>query len=273
MKRGIWILLLALTLTACGAQPSRESAAVPAEAPVQEEPVKEPEREAPEKPEEAAPAEPEPEEAAPEAPAPAAPELPEELANLLTQAGVAAEDIGAGQLIVVHADGNTAKVSAFEADDTGGWQTAIPAADGFVGKNGVTAEKQEGDRKTPAGLFPLTTAFGIQPDPGSGLPYRQVTAESYWVDDPASAVYNQWAEETESQDWNSAEHLADYPAQYAYGVVVDYNVNPVVPGKGSAIFLHCGSRPTMGCIALPQETVVEILKWLCPGCTPKILIF
>ena len=22
-----------------------------------------------------------------------------------------------------------------------------------------------------------------------------------------------------------------------------------------------------------QETVVEILKWLCPGCTPKILIF
>ena len=50
MKRGIWILLLALTLTACGAQPSREPAAAPAEAPVQEEPAKEPEREAPEKP-------------------------------------------------------------------------------------------------------------------------------------------------------------------------------------------------------------------------------
>ena len=137
----------------------------------------------------------------------------------------------------------------------------------------MTADKREGDGKTPKGLFTLTTAFGIQPDPGSGLPYRQVTAESYWVDDQNSRFYNQWVEGTGDKDWASAEHLIDYAAQYAYGAVVDHNTDPIVPGSGSAIFLHCGSRPTAGCVSLPRETVVGILKWLSPEQTPSILIF
>lgn len=195
------------------------------------------------------------------------------LPELLEQAGLELSQVQAGQLVVVESDGANARIYGFETDDSGQWQMALEAVDGHVGKNGVTEEKTEGDKMTPAGLFTLTCAFGVQPDPDCALPYRPVTEDSYWVDDPDSRFYNQWVEGTEEQDWDSAEHLCDYSTPYAYAIVVDYNMEPVVPGAGSAIFLHCGARPTAGCISVPQETVLTLLKWLSPDCRPAILIF
>ena len=44
---------------------------------------------------------------------------------------------------------------------------------------------------------------------------------------------------------------------------MNYNTNPVLPGKGSAIFLHvCGDNftPTEGCIAVEKKVLIEISK-------------
>ena len=120
----------------------------------------------------------------------------------------------------------------------------------------------EGDYCTPKGVFSLGFAFGTQPINGLNVEYRQLNSNCYWVDDPLSPLYNQWAE-SRNITWNSAEHLIDYPDAYKYSVVIDYNTNPIVPYKGSAIFIHCmtGSY-TAGCVAVPENDMFIILKWL-----------
>jgi L,D-peptidoglycan transpeptidase YkuD (ErfK/YbiS/YcfS/YnhG family) len=64
-------------------------------------------------------------------------------------------------------------------------------------------------------------------------------------------------------DWKSAERLADYRKQYEYAITIDYNVDPVVPGKVSAIFLHVATgKPTAGCIAVPRAAMVFLLGFI-----------
>jgi L,D-peptidoglycan transpeptidase YkuD (ErfK/YbiS/YcfS/YnhG family) len=61
-------------------------------------------------------------------------------------------------------------------------------------------------------------------------------------------------------------------------VAIDYNTRnagPVVQNGGSAVFLHVhppGTGPTAGCVSIPQDQVVRILKWLEPADHPRILI-
>lgn len=208
-----------------------------------------------------------------EEPAPPEPVLPEELQAALERARVSAEDIAGRQLIVVCADGDAGQLLRFEADGQLVWTQVGDAVEARVGQNGVSREKTEGDRKTPQGLFFLGYAFGCEEPPADiAMGFRRVTQDSYWVDDGNSTYYNQWVEGTAYKDWASAEHLADYPTQYALAVVVQYNNDPPRPGAGSAIFLHCGERPTMGCIAIAHDRMTEVLTWLRPEKLPMILI-
>lgn len=198
---------------------------------------------------------------------------PESFLELLQVANYTLKDITAQQLILVKTDGNMAQIYAYEVEENGCWAVYLQDISGYVGKNGITSDKKEGDKKTPKGLFPLLFAFGIEENPESSMIYQTVTAESYWVDDPNSAYYNQWVEGVDSKDWNSAEHLIEYPEQYAYAVVIGYNNDPIEPGKGSAIFLHCGNRPTAGCVSIPRDYMKQLLQWLNPTNLPMILIF
>ena len=153
----------------------------------------------------------------------------------------------------------------------GSWDCLLDT-NGIVGKNGVSANSQEGDFCTPQGVFHLGFAFGTQPINGFKVEYRQLNSNCYWVDDPLSPLYNQWIESS-NITWNSAEHLIDYPDTYKYSVVIDYNNEPIVPYKGSAIFLHCmkGSY-TAGCVAVPEKDMLFILKWLDNSKNPVIII-
>lgn len=199
-------------------------------------------------------------------------EQPTELLQILSDAGKELTNITASQLIVVAVEDSTVLVYAFEKDLAGQWSQCLEAVTGHIGKNGITDKKEEGDLKTPSGLFSLPFAFGIKDDPGCTIEYRQISEDSYWIDDSASAYYNQWVEGTENQDWSSAEHLISYPNAYAYAVAIGYNVNPIVPGLGSAIFLHCGNKATAGCVSVSEETMLWIFRWLKPEATPQILI-
>ena len=194
-----------------------------------------------------------------------------ELATILENNGYPLSDLGdSKQLIAAVSSGCSAVVYGYSAGDQG-WQMDF-VSNGCVGTNGVSANSREGISCTPKGLFSLGFAFGTDPLTDLSIPYRQLNENCYWVDDPASPVYNQWQETTEI-NWNSAEHLIDYASSYHYAVVVNYNCDPVVPGAGSAIFLHCtaGASSTAGCIAVPDSQMWDILHWLREEDLPLIL--
>lgn len=139
----------------------------------------------------------------------------------------------------------------------------------------VGQPKREGDRRAPAGLFALGTAFGHS-IPKSLLPlrwpWRTVTSSDYFVDDPASPSYNQWVTSSDGRQatWTSAEALD----RYELGIVVEHNTVRTEAGAGSAIFLHewaSPERPTLGCTAMDRSALLELLGWLEPEAHPLLL--
>ncbi len=142
-----------------------------------------------------------------------------------------------------------------------------------VGANGIGVAR-EGLSVTPAGVWPLTEAFGIEPDPGTRLPYRRVTTSDWWVSDAHSPRYNTHFHGAPGScpfDEAAGENLGEAGAAYAHAAVIDYNRRPVVPGAGSAFFLHAATGgPTAGCVALALADLIEVLRWLDPARNPVI---
>ena len=130
------------------------------------------------------------------------------------------------------------------------------------GKNGLKADRHEGDGTTPIGLFKVLYAFGNAPDPGSALPYKPITKTSYWSGEKED--YNTWVEvEPGTRDMSHSEHLSRYKVCYKYSMAIDFNTNPVVYGKGSAIFIHVqypGDETTIGCVTVSEEYMLRLLK-------------
>ena len=173
----------------------------------------------------------------------------------------------ASQIIVVAADGSNATVSMHNKED-GTWTELLSTA-GKIGRNGIGKTK-EGDGKTPTGVYRFLFGFGNMPDPGCGIGYTQVDESYYWVDDSDSAYYNQFVSTNEvTKDWDSAEHIARVKSSYNYVLALDYNVD-CVPQKGSAIFMHCTPTGGAGCIAVPEDVMVEIMRNVEDGCVVVI---
>ena len=193
----------------------------------------------------------------------------------LEVAGRLPDEGGAQQLIVVEvADPSDtfAQLQAFDRVD-GRWEPAFAPTTARVGRTGISPDHHEGDGTTPEGVFTLTEAFGNGPDPGTTLPYRPVHNQDYWVTDPASPYYNTWQSGPPAGRWGSAEALWTLTQAYRHAVVIDYNRDPVVAGRGSAMFLHVrNENPTSGCVAIDLDRLVEIMRWLDPAKAPKIAI-
>ncbi|MFR1518975.1 MAG: L,D-transpeptidase family protein [Clostridia bacterium] len=146
------------------------------------------------------------------------------------------------------------------------WRT-----EGYVGRGGVAdpANRYEGDGTSPAGVYSLGECFGINAAPDNmALPYTVVDNDDYWDGDSASPTYNQHVKGSEmpdSWDASSSEHLIEYTIAYNYCAMINFNVDPVVPGKGSCIFLHCtypASTSSSGCIAIPEEYMIKALQMM-----------
>ena len=141
------------------------------------------------------------------------------------------------------------------------------------GKAGVTAEKREGDHASPAGTFPLLRVF-YRPDrvtaPKTALPLAALTPGDGWCDAPTDPHYNTLVVLPYRA---SHERLWRDDGLYDLIVVIGCNTDPVVPGKGSAIFLHCASpdfSATEGCIAVAREALTALLSLLGPHSTITI---
>jgi L,D-peptidoglycan transpeptidase YkuD (ErfK/YbiS/YcfS/YnhG family) len=144
-----------------------------------------------------------------------------------------------------------------------------------IGRNGLAApdKKKEGDGKTPSGIYPLGPAFGYAPSIATGLQYKQAGNLDFWVDDVRSLQYNQWV--TGRPNANSFERMKRRDDLYQYGIVIGYNMHPVIPGAGSAIFMHVWRKynsPTSGCVALNQRYLRKILRWLERQDQPVIIL-
>ena len=94
-----------------------------------------------------------------------------------------------------------------------------------------------------------------------GLKHKKINKNMYWVDDSKSMYYNQLVDISKiKKDWNSAEHLIDYPIEYEYLIEIKINPNNISK-KGSAIFLHCANnKATEGCIAIDRDIIKRIIK-------------
>jgi L,D-peptidoglycan transpeptidase YkuD (ErfK/YbiS/YcfS/YnhG family) len=137
-----------------------------------------------------------------------------------------------------------------------------------VGRAGVKVDKHEGDGATPAGTYPLVSIY-YRPDrvapPLSKLPVNPLAPNAGWVDEPSDANYNRPVSLPYPA---SAEQLWRDDELYDALVVIGYNMDPVVPGAGSAIFLHIAApefAPTAGCIAVQKQVLLGLLPLLRPG--------
>lgn len=178
---------------------------------------------------------------------------------------------GNNQLILVTSNGygtSSATIQTFERDSTGQWKRVLNTS-GFIGKNGFAGSKAEGDGKSPTGKYSIGTAFGRSGNPGTNLPFRNISADDVWVDDSNSGLYNSWQSKKETNgQWSSAENMDI--SLYTYGFVINYNTART-PGKGSAIFFHVASGHTLGCTGVSQGNMVSILKWINPARNPVII--
>ncbi len=160
--------------------------------------------------------------------------------------------------------------------DRGLWRRACGPWPVVIGRNGLAGlhEKREGDGKTPSGVYPLETAFGQEKALRTGLTYRQVTGDDVWVDDMASVDYNRWVKKPTQAA--SYENMRRTDGVYELGAVIEYNTQPVVPGLGSAIFIHIwrdrGRKPTAGCVALDRRRLRHLLAWLRADMHPTIIL-
>lgn len=141
--------------------------------------------------------------------------------------------------------------------------------------------RREGDHATPIGVFGIgATIYGIQPNPG-GLryAYHRLVCGDWWDEDPYSANYNAFVHmpcgvTPSFASWS--EPLWTETVAYPYFVVIRFNMKPVRGGSralGSGIFLHSWvGGATLGCVAVHERQLLQILRWLKPSSHPVIEI-
>lgn len=129
--------------------------------------------------------------------------------------------------------------------------------------------KREGDGRAPAGLFELGPGFAYDPaEAGAArLPLLKADENLLCVDGAESRFYNRIIDKRDvpAPDWSSAEDMRRADDQYRLGLLVRHNMDPVVPGGGSCIFMHIWrgqGLASAGCTSMAPEAMLELLRWL-----------
>ena len=173
--------------------------------------------------------------------------------------------------------------------DVKGWKKVGESIPIVVGKKGMAwgkgvmdfpqnggSAKKEGDQRSPAGVFELGTAFGYAKQiEGLKTVYTPISPTTMCIEDRTSSSYNQIIDEAEiPSDWNSTDHMLRDDDLYEWGVFVEHNYDPPVPGGGSCIFLHIwreDNKGTAGCTAMEKSKMREILAWLDSSKNPRLV--
>lgn len=205
-------------------------------------------------------------------------------ATTLTLGGVAVHlRPGTAEVLTVdHTRGYHATVTLWRLRE-GAWVRTLRTTDGRTGYGGLVAgdERRQGTATTPLGTYGMLSSFGTHPHAGGWrLPYRHIRPGDYWVEDNASRFYNRYRARSQGgfrwwlplSDENGSERLADFPRQYEYAVVLDYN-HEQVRHRGAGIFLHVNGRgATAGCVSAPRRFLRALMRRLDPAAVPVIAI-
>jgi L,D-peptidoglycan transpeptidase YkuD (ErfK/YbiS/YcfS/YnhG family) len=183
------------------------------------------------------------------------------------------------QVVTVEAPSMTSTVASVSLWSRTG--TCFVRVDGpwtsSIGRSGLSSHKVEGDGTTPTGEYSIgPVMYGIAPNPGVAYQYHRVVCGDWWDEAPSSPMYNRFVHVpcgSAPPFGGDSEALWRVVPQYDYFAVVDYNAAPIVPGRGSAIFVHeTTGVPTAGCVALRTGALLTLLRWLRPVDHPMIVI-
>ncbi|MBL6861085.1 MAG: L,D-transpeptidase family protein [Candidatus Pelagibacter bacterium] len=134
-----------------------------------------------------------------------------------------------------------------------------------LGKRGIGNKRREGDFITPKGNFKIKYILyrkdrikRIQ----SKIKKIIIKKNMGWCDDPLSKNYNKLIKIPSEYNY---EKLYKKDNVYDIILVLNYNMNPVVKNKGSAIFIHvtkANYKKTEGCVAIKKVHLLKIIKEL-----------
>ena len=132
-----------------------------------------------------------------------------------------------------------------------------------LGKAGIKKKEKEGDNVTPKGIFKITSMY-YRPDRIkniiTAIKKIKIKKNMGWCDDPDSHFYNQ---QISLPNKFGHEKLYRNDSLYDLILVLNYNVNPIIKNKGSAIFIHVAKKnykKTKGCIALKKKHLIELIS-------------
>jgi L,D-peptidoglycan transpeptidase YkuD (ErfK/YbiS/YcfS/YnhG family) len=158
-------------------------------------------------------------------------------------------------------DGNRATVSLYELTD-GGWEWTAGPWDAHNALRGWTFDHRQGDLRSPIGVYGLSDAGGLLPDPGTQLPYDH---------GPGFSI--------------SGTGFRGEPLEgsFDYVVAIDYNrqpgttpldwTRPLGAGKGGGIWVHVDhGGPTQGCVSISERHMRDLLRALDPELDPVIVM-
>ena len=130
-----------------------------------------------------------------------------------------------------------------------------------LGKRGIGNKKKEGDLITPKGSFKINGIL-YRPDKVKNLitklRKKTINKKMGWCDDPKSKKYNQLIKLPSKFNF---EKLYRNDEIYDILFILNFNTNPVIKNKGSAIFIHVAKRnypPTKGCIAIKKNDIKRL---------------
>jgi L,D-peptidoglycan transpeptidase YkuD (ErfK/YbiS/YcfS/YnhG family) len=133
-----------------------------------------------------------------------------------------------------------------------------------LGRSGIKKNKKEGDKATPKGIFSLGKLY-YRSDRikkiKTNLKCKVIKKNMGWCNNPNDEKYNR---EFKLNLKKKGEKLFRKDHKYDVFISINYNIDPVVPNKGSAIFLHLTQnyKPTAGCIALNINNFLTLVKYI-----------
>ena len=132
-----------------------------------------------------------------------------------------------------------------------------------IGKGGLSANKKEGDKKTPKGIFKIGNLYFREDrinKPKTSIKCIKINKSMGWCDDVKfPKIYNKLFK---IRDKIKHEKLKRKDHKYDLLIPIKYNFNKPKVGLGSCIFLHLTKnyKPTAGCIALKKKDFLIMLK-------------
>jgi len=142
-----------------------------------------------------------------------------------------------------------------------------------LGKASIKKKIKEGDNITPKGIFKIIKIY-YRADriKKIKIPVQTIKIRKNigWCDDSKSKHYNKQINLPTNY---THEKLYRDDNLYDLIAVLNYNSNPVIKNKGSAIFIHIARRSykkTKGCIALKKKDLIQLISQIKKNTKVKI---